>query len=72
MLCGGRTLRYQCSLENTLLLVRNLTGYLFAAARNEALRFIKSRHRYHEVVEDLRNVAILESATVDAPSLEEV
>lgn len=52
--------------------VRNLTGYLFAAARNEALRFIKSGHRYQETVENLRNTAILESSTIDAPSPEEV
>ena len=51
--------------------VRNLTGYLFATARNEARRFMKRRHGYREAVEDLRNMAILESAAVGNPSLEE-
>ncbi len=47
----------QKRLEN----VRNLTGYLFSAARNEAIRFIRKCKRHREIMGNFRNVALLES-----------
>lgn len=41
--------------------VKNLTGYLFTSARNEAIRFIRKSNRRREVMEDFKNIALLES-----------
>ena len=41
--------------------VRNLTGYLFAAVRNEAIRFIRKNERHRKAMEGLKNIALLES-----------
>ncbi len=52
--------------------VKNLTGYLFASARNEAIRFIRKSNRRREVMEDFKNIALLESGNDEKISPDEV
>ena len=45
--------------------VKNLTGYLFASARNEAIRFIRKSNRHREIMENFKNIALLESGDAE-------